>query len=207
MKKLFLILITILFAKLLIAQVYNPVYSEKLGGFIVQAVIVDGDTMPYTVLPVFHIISKRSYKDKKAEIKYSRLVRNVKTVYPFAVFAREKLAYYENLIAKNPAKKDSLMKAAEKSIEKELKPQLEELTYAQGHILLKLIDRETNRTSYQLVKDLRSKTRAFFYQGFARLFGFNLKKEYEADGSDYEIEQIVRYLEGEVVRKQQGENL
>jgi hypothetical protein len=89
------------------------------------------------------------------------------------------------------------MKAAEKSIEKELKPKLEELTYAQGHILLKLIDRETTRTSYQLVKDLRSKTRAFFYQGFARLFGFNLKKEYEADGSDYEIEQIVRYLEGE----------
>jgi hypothetical protein len=197
MKKILLILLATFFAELLVGQVSDSIYSKKVDGFVVEAVVVDGDTMPYSVLPVFHIISKRSYKDKKAEMKYSRLLRNVKAAYPFAIFAREKLAYYENLIALNPAKKDSLMKAAEKSIEKELKPKLQELTYAQGHILLKLIDRETNRTSYQLVRELRSKTRAFFYQGFARLFGFNLKKEYEADGSDYEIEQIVRYLEGQ----------
>jgi hypothetical protein len=107
------------------------------------------------------------------------------------------------LITQNPAKKDSLMKRAEKAIEKELKPQLKELTYSQGHILLKLIDRETGKTSYNLVRELRNKTRAGFYQFFAGFFGFNLKKEYDPKGEDYEIEQIVRSLE----EKKQSKNI
>ncbi|MDR2512157.1 MAG: DUF4294 domain-containing protein [Bacteroidales bacterium] len=207
MKRLVVILLLViqflLFGFNLNAQTYVP----ELDGWLMNAVVVNGDTLPYTVLPEVVVFSKRKYQTQKDQTRYTRLVNNVTKVYPFARIAREKLDYYENLIVQNPAKKDSLMKRAEKEIEKELKPQLKELTYSQGHILLKLIDRETGKTSYRLVRELRSRTRAGFYQFFAGFFGFNLKKQYNPSGEDYEIEQIVRYLEAKEKSRNQGKEV
>jgi hypothetical protein len=69
------------------------------------------------------------------------------------------------------------------------------LTVTQGRILIKLIDRETGNTSYSLVKELRGSLQAFFWQGLARLFGSNLKSEYDANGQDVQIEAIVQQIE------------
>lgn len=76
---------------------------------------------------------------------------------------------------------------------------LKKLTFNQGTILIKLVDRETGTTSYNLVKELRGSFQAFFWQSLARLFGSTLKSEYDAEGDDAAIESIVRSIEkGEI---------
>ena len=87
------------------------------------------------------------------------------------------------------------MKQAEDDIAAQFGPELKELTFTQGKILIKLIDRETSSTSYTLVKELRGSVRAFFYQGFARLWGYNLKTKYDPKGEDELIELIVLMIE------------
>jgi len=69
------------------------------------------------------------------------------------------------------------------------------MTFSQGKILIKLVDRETGNSSYELVKELRGAFSAFFYQAFARIFGFNLKIKYDPEGEDREIETIVKMIE------------
>jgi len=72
---------------------------------------------------------------------------------------------------------------------------LKELTITQGKILLKLIDRQTSSSSYEIVKDFRGRFRAFFYQSFARMFGYDLKVRYDPLGDDADIERIVQMIE------------
>ena len=87
------------------------------------------------------------------------------------------------------------MKQAEKELEEEFGDDLREFTFSQGKILIKLIYRETGSSSYDLIADLRGKFRAFFWQAFARLFGFNMRNEYDPEGEDAEIEFIVKMIE------------
>ena len=87
------------------------------------------------------------------------------------------------------------MRKAEKEINEEFGGDLRDLTFTQGKILLKLIDRETGNTSYDLVKELRGGFTAFFYQGFARIWGYNLKSDYDPKDEDELIETIVTLIE------------
>ena len=88
-----------------------------------------------------------------------------------------------------------IMKQAEKELDEEFGDDLRELTFSQGKILIKLVYRETGSSSYDLVAELRGKFRAFFWQAFARIFGFNLKNEYDPQGEDKDIEFIVQMIE------------
>ena len=94
-----------------------------------------------------------------------------------------------------------MMKQAEDELTEQYTEELKNLTISQGLILVRLIDRETSRTSYQVVKELRGKVRAFFYQGFARLWGYNLKTEYDPHNNpeDEEIETIMTLMERGVI--------
>jgi hypothetical protein len=83
-------------------------------------------------------------------------------------------------------------KAEEKKLKKQFEGELKNLTISQGQILIKLIDRETGHTSYDLVKELRGTLQAFFWQGLARVFGSNLKTEYDSLNTDKAIEAIIR---------------
>ena len=87
------------------------------------------------------------------------------------------------------------MKQAEDEIEAQFGKELRDLTITQGKILLKLIDRQTSNSSYEIVKDFRGNFRAFFYQSFARLFGYDLKARYDPLGEDADIERIVLMIE------------
>jgi hypothetical protein len=87
------------------------------------------------------------------------------------------------------------MKVAEKELKAQFEDQLKDLTMNQGRILLKLIDRETGNTSYQLVKDFRGGFQAFMWQGVARLFGNNMKAEYDPEGEDVMIERAIKLVE------------
>jgi hypothetical protein len=136
--------------------------------------------------------------DSRRDIrKVERLIYHVKKVYPYAKLAGIKLREYDKQLvnAKNDRDRRRIMRKAEKEINEEFGGELRNLTFTQGKILLKLIDRETGNTSYDLVKELRGGFTAFFYQGFARIWGYNLKSDYDPNGEDELIETIVTLIE------------
>ena len=91
--------------------------------------------------------------------------------------------------------RDKYIKESEKKLFDEFEKPLKHLTITQGRILIKLIDRETGNTSYQLIKTLKGNFSAFLWQGIARLFGSSLKSEYDAEGDDKAIEAIVNAID------------
>jgi len=159
--------------------------------------IVNGDTIPSIRLPEVWVYADYPYKNKKQYEAWSKTKYNVKKVYPYAILAAAKLKEYNAVLEKIPNEK--LRKAYMKTVEKELKAEFEEplknLSMNQGKILLKLIDRETGNTSYDLVKDLRGGFQAFMWQSVARLFGSNMKSEYDPTGEDIMIERAIKLVE------------
>lgn len=133
--------------------------------------------------------------------RYARLIYNLKKVYPIAKEANATLRTMENhlLTLKTKREQEAFVKAMEKKLKEKYTPILREMTFSQGKILIKLIDRETGRTSYDLVKQLRSGFSAFLWQGVARLFGANLKDTYDRYGEDRQIEILIMLYEaGEI---------
>jgi hypothetical protein len=171
--------------------------SQESIGIVVQARITENDTMIIQTLPEFCVSAKMPWK-LKAEFKsYSKLVYNVKKAYPYAKLAGIKLGEYEDLLisAANEQERKKLMKQAEEELRDEFEEDIKKLTYKQGIILIKLVDRETGNSSYALIQELRGKFVAFFWQTFAKLFGYNLREEYDPAGKDKEIEDIVVMIE------------
>jgi len=124
-------------------------------------------------------------------------MKNVKAAYPYARLAGIKLREYEEILSGVESEKEQrrIMKQAEDELQAEFGDDLRNLTISQGKILLKLVYRETGASSYDLVAELRGKFRAFFWQAFARIFGFNLKSGYDPEGEDADIEFIVKMIE------------
>ena len=171
--------------------------EEKPDRIVVYATMMDGDTIPVIFLPEHKVFSFKPYKSKRQARKMTRLIHNVKRVYPYAKIAGLKLQEYEEILAGIEDKKTrrKIMKKAEDELDAEFGDDLRDLTFSQGKILIKLVYRETGSSSYHLVAELRGKFRAFFWQAFARLWGFNLKNEYDPEGEDKEIEFIVQMIE------------
>jgi len=171
--------------------------EEKKERIVVNARILDGDTIPVIALQELRVYAFKPYKNKKEARRMTKLIRNVKIVYPYAKIAGIKLREYEEILAGVEDKKTrkKIMKQAEKEIEEEFGDDLRDFTFSQGKILIKLVYRETGASSYELVAELRGKFRAFFWQAFARIFGFNLKNGYDPKGEDADIEFIVQMIE------------
>jgi hypothetical protein len=127
--------------------------------------------------------------------QHQRMVRAVKKVYPLAVDAAQRLdkLHEELLYLELKKERKEYTKAMEEAIKEEITPMLWKMTRYEGMILLKLLDRETNHTAFSIIKDVRSGFTAGFYQAIARLFGANLKLEYDPMGEDAILEQIVIY--------------
>ena len=127
--------------------------------------------------------------------EHERMVRAVKKVYPLAMDAARRLELLDEELRELERKRDqkAYMKAVEDALTKEITPMLWKMTRYEGKILLKLIDRETDSTVFGIIKSLRSGFTAGFYQALARLFGNNLKLEYDPTGEDAVLEQIVLY--------------
>ena len=162
------------------------------------ATVYEGDTIPLFYLKEVSVVESFSLLTN-AEIKRNqKLIRNVKKMLPYAKEGKRRLDLLEQQVAKVPAKqRKAMIKKAEKELLADYTDELKECTFSQGKVLLKLIDRETGRTSYVLVDELRGKFRASFYQVFARLFGFNLKAHYDPqhNKSDNLMERVVRSVE------------
>jgi hypothetical protein len=162
----------------------------------VQAIIYEGDTIPYVTLEPISCYAERVFKNQRQKASWDRLKYNVKKVYPYAILAAAKLKEYDRILATLPeAEQKSFTKLAEKQLKDEFGKELENLSMTQGRILIKLIDRETGKTTYKLVKEMRGSFSAFMWQGVALMFDNNLKNEYDAEGDDKNIEQAIKLIE------------
>ena len=144
---------------------------QEMQRNVVYARIEGNDTILIVKLPEVDIDLMNRYYQIAETRQGRRLVSNVRKVYPYARLASDKLQEYDTILAhaSSDAERRQLMKQAEKEITDRYTEELEHLTFTQGAILIRLIDRETGNTSYKLVQELRGKVRGFFYQGFARL--------------------------------------
>lgn len=127
--------------------------------------------------------------------EYERMVRAVKKVYPLAMEAARRMENMDEELAMYEKRRDrkAYTRTIEDALKEEISPMLWKMTRYEGKILLKLIDRETHHTVFRIIKDFRSGFTAGFYQMLAQLFGNNLKLEYDPDGEDAMLEQIVKY--------------
>lgn len=167
---------------------------------VVYAVIEEnGDTTITVNLPEFDVSLMKQYQEMLDTRHGRRLVNNVRKVYPYAKEAGKLLAQYDSLLVdmKSSKARRQLMKNAEDNITAQYSKELKQMTFTQGLILIRLIDRETGSSSYKVVQALRGKFRAAFYQGFARLWGYNLKTEYDpkTNKEDANIEIIITMIE------------
>jgi hypothetical protein len=174
-----------------------PVQAQDTSGVVTRAIIINGDTLPIISLSEIDIFGPVVFANKMEAIYFSRLVVNVKKVYPYAKIVGAKTMEFNRLIANAKTRKErkKLMKQAEEELKTQFEDDVKNMTDVQGEILLKLIDRETGESSYQLIKEFRGGVVAVFYQSFGRLFGYNLKSTYDPTGKDKEIENIVVMIE------------
>ncbi len=161
-----------------------------------HGIVYSSDTLPMIMLPPVNVYDLNKYNYLKSR-KYRRLIYNVKKAYPYAVIANHRLKVLDNQLSQMKSKKDQkeYAKEAEKEIMEEFEDQVKRLTIRQGIILVKLIDRETGMTSYEVIQDIRGGFTAFFWQGIARLFGNDLKAQYDPDGEDKVIEDIIMAMQ------------
>lgn len=170
------------------------VNAQKVKIF--RGIIVDRDTIANIPLNNVYILGFKEGTSNKEKRRKTRLVNNILKVYPYARTAAQVLEKYDKMLVGLPEKEQkALMKEAEKNLRKQYLGDIEKMTFTQGIILLKLVDRETGKTTYKIVDELRGSFQAFFYQSIARLFKYNLKNNYDPKGKDKEIEQIVRMIE------------
>ena len=159
--------------------------------------LYDGDSIMYMEMSNVYVYPPPSFKSKRQQVRYMRLVRNVKTVLPIAKEVNqiiiETYEYLQTL--PDDASRKAHMKNVEKSIFKEYKPRMKKLTYSQGKLLIKLIYRECNSSSYDILRAFLGPVRAGFWQAFSSVFGASLRKEYEPDGVDRLTERVVLMVE------------
>lgn len=169
--------------------------SEK--GYMLPICVYQGDTIPYITLRNVYIYPRIKFKSKKQERYYWKLVRDVKKTLPLAKEIRravmETYEYMETL--PDTKSRERHMKAVEKGLKEQYTARMKKLTFSQGKLLIKLVNRECNQSSYQLVKAFMGPFKAGFYQTFAALFGASLKKEYHPEDDDKLIERIAVLVE------------
>lgn len=142
------------------------------------------------------IFGKLEFADRKEKLRYYILRRKTLKVYPYAKLAAERLVELNDSLAKIKKKrhKKKYTKEVQKYIEGEFSDKLKKLTRTEGQILIKLIYRQTGITAFNLVKELRSGWRAFWYNTTAKAFKISIKEEFhpEAIHEDYLIEDILQ---------------
>ncbi|HCT30139.1 MAG TPA: DUF4294 domain-containing protein [Bacteroidales bacterium] len=192
------------FAAILSIIILVPI-SDCLGqqtviidGYTIPAIInLNGEPLPNWVIPEIVVFPQRKFKSKKDYRQYQRMIRNLKIVYPYARIARIKLMdmNYQLTQLHTKKEKEKYINQVEKEIRDEFEKKLMGLSISQGKMLIKLIDRETGETSYQLLKELKGGFSAGFWQAVARIFGSNLKSEFDEEGEDKILNELIMLYE------------
>ena len=166
---------------------------------IIQGELSGKDTIPHVDLPEVGIYPPHVFKNRSEEQQYWRLVMRVKKVWPYAKEAGALVRKYEMEVPADARGRDRriYVRRAEDELMSKYGPTMKKMSINDGRILIKLIDRETHKASYDLIQELKGGVQAVFWQGVARLFGNNLKAKYDplGDVEDRQIEQIIQFIE------------
>jgi len=143
---------------------------------------------------------RQERRQERDEAAYARLRYNVYKVYPYANTAAFLLKDVHENLAKIPDEKGKkrYLKNIEKELNKRFKGELQEFTISQGIVLVKLINRQTGRSCFDIIQEVKGGFNAVVWQGVALVFNNNLKREYEPEGRDKDIEGIVLELEAAI---------
>lgn len=175
----------------------NNILQPLIKGHRCLAEIVGKDTIPLIPLNTVDIYTTYLFGSARKFEQWTRTKANVKKVYPYAILAAAKLKEYNNALNRmtNKEMQKVFLKQCEKDLKKDFEEELKALTVSQGKILMKLIDRETGETTYEIVKQLRGTFQAAMWQALARIFGHNMKVEYDAKAEDLMIERAIKLVE------------
>ena len=181
-------------AEKVLAEMDSPTFVPTVK---VGKVLHEGDSIQYMEMNNVYVYPELTFKSKKQAETYMRLVTNVKKVLPIAKEARQMLIETTEFLEMLPDEKakNAHIKRVEEDIFRTYKPKMKKLTYSQGKLLIKLIDRECHSSSYEMIKAFMGPIRAGFWQVFAWGFGASLKKEYDPTGTDRLTERVVLMVE------------
>lgn len=160
--------------------------------------IVDGDTVYFDVLKPSMITGHRGAMKGKEWRRYYRLVWNFSKTYPYALVARKLISQTDEDIEDNNLKrrkKEKYINAIQDELFEAFETPLRGMTISQGQLLMKLIDREVGKSSYNIIKDYKNSMAAGFWQGVAKMFGSDLKKNYDPEGEDKDVEELIQIWE------------
>lgn len=162
-----------------------------------KPVIEHGDTIWCYLLPEMPVYKPIHFKNEKQRQKFNRLVYNVKRVLPYAQQVNRIISETYKILEMLPdtKSKDEQIKAVERDIKKQYTPIMKKLSYSQGKLLIKLIDRECHQSSYHIVRAFMGPAKAAAYQVFAWTFRSSLKKEYKPETDDRLVERVCRLVE------------
>lgn len=191
------ILILSLMAFVAVFTTAQSLAGGERNAVITRAKVMDGDTIPHVRLSEICCFARQRFKSRRQQERYNRLVRDIIKVLPYARIAAARLKVIEDSLSRITSEKlrDQYIDESEKALFKEFEKPIKHLTIRQGRLLIKLIDRETGNTSYEVIRLLKGRFSAFMWQGIARLFGSSLKSEYDAEGDDKVIEYIVKSID------------
>lgn len=163
----------------------------------VPVIVYKGDSIPCITLRTVYVYPELHFKNKRQRRYYNKLVRDVKKTLPIAKEVnRAVIETYEYLMTLPDEKaRNQHIKLVEKGLKEQYTPRMKKLTFAQGKLLIKLVNRECNQSSFQLVKAFMGPFKAGFYQTFAAFFGASLKKEYHPEDEDKLTERVVTLVE------------
>ena len=198
MKSFFLTLIGIVYGVAAFSQDAPEVDSLRVPLFVhIDKCFYKGDSIPSVTLPTLHKFPKPFFKSDAERRRYDRLVLNVKKTLPIAKLAKQSLLETYSFLETLPNKKakDAHIKRVEKGMKEQYSPVVKKLSFTQGRLLVKLIDRECNQTSFDMVSAFLGPFRASFYNVLAGFFGNSLKKRYDPQGEDRETERVVLMVE------------
>lgn len=173
--------------------IFPSVTKAQKVSYMTKSCIYEGDTIPSVTLRTVYIYPRITFKNREEYISYLKLVRNVKRVLPIATMINnliiETYEYVETLPTQRAKRKH--MKAVEKGLKEQFTAEMKKLTYSQGQMLIKLIARQSNQSSFEIIKAFMGSFKASTYQIFAKTFGSTLKVDYDPEGEDKMIERVV----------------
>lgn len=192
-------LITIATISLLI--LYSTSAGAQQAGFQLGYKIEGKDTVYQINIRDLYVFNRPdNFRKNRSWRDFSRMVYNFKKVYPYALLAKAKIEEADSVILARGLtgrQKDKYIRNFENNLFAQFEKPLRKMTITQGKLLLKLIDREVGQSSYYLIKNYKGGFTAFFWQGIARIFGSDLKSQYDPFGKDKVLEELVQmYLDG-----------
>lgn len=192
-----IVVIGFAFFSLLSVLAQENMKEDSLQRTKASSFVMSGDTLAVITVPEIVVFPTVEFKNESQRQQYNRLVRDVKKTLPYAKLIYTTLVetyeYIETL--PNEKTRETHLKRMEKEMFEEYKPVLKKMTLSQGKLLIKLIDRECNQSSYELVKAFLGSFRAGFWNFFAGFFGASLKSEWDPEGKDAAAEQIAVLVE------------